>query len=51
MRRSVERFLEDPLAEEIIKGNFHEHEPILVSVAQDKLSFTQKAASASAMST
>jgi len=24
MRRAVERFLEDPLAEEILKGNLHE---------------------------
>jgi ATP-dependent Clp protease ATP-binding subunit ClpC len=26
MRRAVERFLEDPLAEEILKGNLHEGE-------------------------
>ena len=32
MRRSVERFLEDPLAEEILKGNLHEGEPITVTV-------------------
>ena len=28
MRRAVERFLEDPLAEEILKGMFHEGEPL-----------------------
>jgi ATP-dependent Clp protease ATP-binding subunit ClpC len=42
MRRAVERFLEDPLAEEIIKGAFHEGDPILVSVEGDKLAFSQK---------
>ena len=31
MRRAVERFLEDPLAEEILKGSLHEGEPILVT--------------------
>src|SRR5439155_25419885 len=44
MRRSVERSLEDPLAEEILKGSFHEGEPILVTVENDRLVFTQKAA-------
>src|SRR6266705_229191 len=43
MRRAVERSLEDPLAEEILKGSFHGGEPILVSVENDHLSFTQKA--------
>src|SRR5215216_2037962 len=36
MRRSVERFLEDPLAEEILKGNLHEGEPIKVTVEDNK---------------
>ena len=49
MRRSVERFLEDPLAEEILKGNLHEGEPILVTVGNDKLVFNQKAAAAGAV--
>jgi ATP-dependent Clp protease ATP-binding subunit ClpC len=44
MRRSVERFLEDPLAEEILKGNLHEGEPITVTAENDKLVFNQKAA-------
>jgi ATP-dependent Clp protease ATP-binding subunit ClpC len=43
MRRSVERFLEDPLAEEILKGNLHPHEPIVVAVEEGKLVFRQKA--------
>src|SRR5213593_1906867 len=46
MRRAVERSLEDPLAEEILKGAFHEGEPILVSVDSDHLTFSQKAAAA-----
>jgi len=44
MRRSVERFLEDPLAEELLKGNIHENEPVQVTVEGDKLVFIQKAA-------
>ncbi len=41
MRRSVERFLEDPLAEEILKGNLHENDPIQVTLDKDKLAFIQ----------
>jgi ATP-dependent Clp protease ATP-binding subunit ClpC len=50
MRRSVERFLEDPLAEEILKGAFHEGEPIHVTVDKDRLVFTQTAAAEGALS-
>ena len=50
MRRAVERFLEDPLAEEILKGSFHEGEPISVSADNDRLIFSQKAAPAGALS-
>ncbi|HSY09791.1 MAG TPA: ATP-dependent Clp protease ATP-binding subunit [Candidatus Dormibacteraeota bacterium] len=46
MRRAVERFLEDPLAEEILKGALHEGEPIQVTRDGDKLVFNQKAATA-----
>jgi ATP-dependent Clp protease ATP-binding subunit ClpC len=49
MRRSVERFLEDPLAEEILKGSLHEGEAILVTLGNDKLVFNQKAAAAGAV--
>src|SRR6266853_44580 len=38
MRRAVERSLEDPLAEEILRGSVHDGEPILVSVENDRLS-------------
>ncbi len=50
MRRAVERFLEDPLAEEILKGSFHEGEPVTVSVENDRLVFTQQAAAEGALS-
>jgi ATP-dependent Clp protease ATP-binding subunit ClpC len=46
MRRSVERFLEDPLAEEILRGNIHEGEPVDVTADGGKLVFIQKAAPA-----
>src|SRR5258706_10144835 len=41
MRRSVERFLEDPLAEEILKGALHEGEPVKVTVEDNKVVFSQ----------
>jgi len=50
MRRAVERSLEDPLAEEILRGLFHEGEPILVTAENDHLVFSQKAAAAGALS-
>jgi len=50
MRRAVERYLEDPLAEEILKGNLHDGERVQVSVAEGKLTFKQKAATAGALS-
>ncbi|MBC8003065.1 MAG: ATP-dependent Clp protease ATP-binding subunit, partial [Opitutaceae bacterium] len=50
MRRSVERYLEDPLAEEILRGHLHEGEPITVTSETDKLVFTQKAATEGALS-
>jgi ATP-dependent Clp protease ATP-binding subunit ClpC len=41
MRRSVEKYLEDPLAEEILRGTLTEGEPVYVSAEKDKLTFTQ----------
>jgi len=41
MRRAVERFLEDRLAEEILRGNLHEGEPVQVTVEDGKLRFLQ----------
>jgi ATP-dependent Clp protease ATP-binding subunit ClpC len=46
MRRAVERYLEDPLAEEILKGGLHEKDAIQVTAEGDKLTFHQKAAPA-----
>jgi ATP-dependent Clp protease ATP-binding subunit ClpC len=50
MRRSVERFLEDPMAEELLKGNLHENDPVQVTVEGDKLVFIQNAAAQGALS-
>jgi ATP-dependent Clp protease ATP-binding subunit ClpC len=49
MRRAVERFFEDPLAEEILKGALHEGELIQVTADKDKLVFNQKASAAGAV--
>jgi ATP-dependent Clp protease ATP-binding subunit ClpA len=46
MRRSVERYLEDPLAEELLKGAIHEGDPVEVTAENGKLVFIQKAAPA-----
>jgi ATP-dependent Clp protease ATP-binding subunit ClpC len=48
MRRAVERYLEDPLAEEILKGSLIPNEPILVTVQDGKLVFRQKTSAAPA---
>jgi ATP-dependent Clp protease ATP-binding subunit ClpC len=50
MRRAVERSLEDPLAEEILRGIFHEGEPIHVSADNDRLTFTQSTPAQGALS-
>jgi ATP-dependent Clp protease ATP-binding subunit ClpC len=49
MRRAVERFFEDPLAEEILKGSLHEGDPIKVTAEGDKLVFNQKTAAEGAV--
>jgi ATP-dependent Clp protease ATP-binding subunit ClpC len=46
MRRAVERFLEDPLAEEILKSSLQPNEPVTVVVEEGKLAFKQKATDA-----
>jgi ATP-dependent Clp protease ATP-binding subunit ClpC len=43
MRRAVERYLEDPLAEEILRGNIHKDEAIEVTSDGDRLKFGQLA--------
>src|SRR5215472_9632324 len=50
MRRAVERFLEDPLAEELLKGTLHDGEPISVTAEKDHLAFNQKASAEGALS-
>ncbi|MEY4386786.1 MAG: Chaperone protein ClpB [Verrucomicrobiota bacterium] len=50
MRRAVERYLEDPLAEELLRGHLHEGEPIVVTVDGDKLKFSQNQAAEGALS-
>ena len=44
MRRAVEKYLEDPLAEEMLKGGLVENKSIKVYVDGDHLAFDQKAA-------
>jgi ATP-dependent Clp protease ATP-binding subunit ClpC len=46
MRRAVERYLEDPLAEEFLKGHLHENEPVTVTLENDQLVFKQNAPAA-----
>ncbi len=46
MRRSVEKHLEDPLAEELLRGNLNPGEPVQVSMAEGKLTFSQNATAA-----
>ena len=43
----MEKYLQDPLAEEILRGNIKPNETIEVTVGDDKLAFNQLAASAS----
>ncbi len=46
MRRAVEKYLEDPMAEEIIRGNLREGETIVISAKDDQLVFIHKKAKA-----
>jgi ATP-dependent Clp protease ATP-binding subunit ClpC len=47
LRRAVEKYLQDPLAEEILRGSIKPSETVEVVVVEDKLVFNQLAASAS----
>lgn len=51
MRRAVEKHLEDPMAEEIIRGNLREGETVAISAKDDKLVFIQKKTKAKAKGT
>ena len=47
LRRAVEKYLQDPLAEELLRSNIKPSESIEVTVVEGKLSFNQLAANAS----
>jgi len=49
MRRAVERYMEDPLAEEILRGKLVEGRSISVSADKQKLTFSQKSAAEKAV--
>ena len=49
MRRAVEKYLEDPLAEELLKGTLSGTDPVRVTLEGDKLVFSQKASAAGAV--
>ena len=49
MRRAVERYLEDPLAEEILKGTLHSGEPLRVTAEDGKIKFEQSAPASGAL--
>jgi len=42
MRRSVEKYLEDPIAEEILKGSLTDGSPVEVTAEKDRLAFVQR---------
>ena len=42
LRRAVERHLEDPLAEAILRGTLHKGEPVVVSANEKELTFSQR---------
>jgi ATP-dependent Clp protease ATP-binding subunit ClpC len=42
LRRAIERYLEDPLAEEILRGNVHSGEPVQVLLDKEKEKFIFK---------
>ena len=42
LRRAVEKYLEDELAEEILRGKLMPSQPVIVNAADDKLVFLQK---------
>jgi ATP-dependent Clp protease ATP-binding subunit ClpC len=48
LRRAVEHYLEDPLAEAILRGEVKEGEPVIVTREGEKLAFMQKSPPATA---
>lgn len=45
LRRAVERYIEDPLAEAILRGDLKKNEPITVLVQDDEIKFEQEESS------
>jgi ATP-dependent Clp protease ATP-binding subunit ClpC len=43
LRRAIEKYVEDPMAEEILRGHFDEGEVIDISAGEDELKFRQRA--------
>jgi ATP-dependent Clp protease ATP-binding subunit ClpC len=43
LRRAIERYLEDPLAEELLRGNINKNETVEVGADDDHLTFEQLA--------
>ena len=50
MRRAVEQFVEDPLAEELLRGKLLPNEPVMVTREHDRLVFNQPSSSTDAKS-
>ena len=42
LRRAVERFIEDPLAEELLRGTFEKAKKVRVELDQQKILFFQE---------
>ncbi len=42
LKRAIQKYLEDPLSEELLKGKFVEGDTIVVSVKNDKMSFSRR---------
>jgi len=44
LRRAIERFVENPLSTQVLKGEFQEGDTVVVDVADDELTFTPEVA-------
>ena len=51
LRRMVERYIEDPLAEELLKHSFHENDVVELCVEGDRVTFVRREAAAAADAT
>jgi ATP-dependent Clp protease ATP-binding subunit ClpC len=39
LKRTIQKYIEDPLSEEILKGRFEEMDKIIIDMKKDKLTF------------